>query len=352
MNENSQMSAMLQMIDRPAFFASGGKITQVNTPARLRLIEPGADLSSIFVTGSAEYQGFERGCLYLTIAVAGCSYTCSVTKMDTQDLFVLEQGTDSNSLNALALAAEHLRIPLSDLILSVDNIANEDDPKKAKLYHALYKLQRVIGNMSDAAYAVSSPPKLEQIDVVSVFREVLEKSTTLSSQGSNIHIKYNLPKTPVYTLVDRALLSRAIYNTISNAIKFAPSGAKIDISVYVSGDKLYFSVVNPVENPALATGDMFIRYNRSPGIQDSRFGIGLGMTMVHAAASAHGGAVLVRQHPGNHLETLMTLSLRKSKNATLRAPVLRPDNYGGQDQALVELSDILSSNLYGGNDRY
>ncbi len=352
MSENNPISAMLQMIDRPAFFASDGKITQVNTPAKLRLIEPGTNLSTIFVTGSTEYQSLEKGCLYLTISVSGCNYTCSVTKMKTQDLFVLEQNTDSGSLNALALAAEHLRLPLSDLILSVDNFANEDDPEKAKLFHALYKLQRVIGNMSDAAYAISSPPKLEQIDAVSVFREVLEKSETLSSQGSSVRIKYNLPKTPVYTLIDRALLSRAIYNTISNAIKFAPSGAKIDISLYVSGDKLYFSVVNPVENPALATGDMFIRYNRPPGIQDSRFGIGLGMTMVHAAASAHGGAVLVRQHPGNHLETIMTISLRKSKNATLRAPVLRPDCYGGQDQALVELSDILSSNLYSGKERY
>ena len=42
---------------------------------------------------------------------------------------------------------------------------------------------------------------------------------------------------------------------------------------------------------------IFHRYLRQPGIEDSRFGLGLGIRMVHSAAQKHGGTLLISRVP-------------------------------------------------------
>ena len=74
--------------------------------------------------------------------------------------------------------------------------------------------------------------------------------------------------------------------------------------------------------------------------------MGLGMLYVCAAASAHGGTVLLRQPEGKGLSVTMTLSIKNNQPGTLRSDVFPIDYSGGQDHALLELSDALPFELY------
>ena len=93
-------------------------------------------------------------------------------------------------------------------------------------------------------------------------------------------------------------------------------------------------------------GNLFSRYTREPGLEDSRHGIGLGLSLICSVAALHGGTVLV-DHP---LETgtrvTMTMAIRSGSSTTLHSPRIRVDYAGEWDHSLLELSDILPTSLY------
>ena len=92
-------------------------------------------------------------------------------------------------------------------------------------------------------------------------------------------------------------------------------------------------------------GSLFHRYMREPAIEDSRFGLGLGMTLVRSAAAIHGGTVLLEQKDGT--QVAMTIAIRKQPPGSLRSPKLRIGDYtGGRDIGLLEFSDSLPVHSY------
>ena len=90
---------------------------------------------------------------------------------------------------------------------------------------------------------------------------------------------------------------------------------------------------------------MFQRYLRQPGIEDGRFGMGLGMVLIRSAAARHGGTVLIDQPNGTGTRVSMTITISQD-TASLRSPVLRVDYSGEQDHGLVELADCLPLDAY------
>ena len=91
---------------------------------------------------------------------------------------------------------------------------------------------------------------------------------------------------------------------------------------------------------------IFHRYLRQPGIEDSRWGLGLGMVLIRSAAASHGGTVLIDSPTGAGTRVTMTLAIRQRTEAALRSPILRVDYAGERDHGLIELSDSLPAALY------
>ena len=96
-------------------------------------------------------------------------------------------------------------------------------------------------------------------------------------------------------------------------------------------------------------GSLFHRYLRQPGIEDSRFGLGLGIRMVHSVALQHGGTLLVSQGENGGTRTVMTLAIRQREQTQMRSPVFPLDYSGGFDHTLVELADVLPAELFDGS---
>ena len=160
-----------------------------------------------------------------------------------------------------------------------------------------------------------------------------------------MHLTYQLPAERIFTLANSAHLERAVYNLISNAAKFSPVGAEISVQLVRKGERLALSVTDPGCGIS-QKGDVFTRYQRQPGLEDSRNGIGLGMVMIRSAAAAHGGAVLIDAPDGQGTRVTMTLAIRQRKDTAVRSPMLRIDYAGERDHCLLELSDVLPTKLY------
>ena len=80
---------------------------------------------------------------------------------------------------------------------------------------------------------------------------------------------------------------------------------------------------------------LFTRYLRQPGLEDGRFGIGLGMVLIRGAAANHGGTVLI-DHPEEDLTRItMTLAIRQNTATVFRSPLLHTDYSGERDHTLL-----------------
>lgn len=351
MEERNETNTMLQLMTQPAFRVEEGVISYVNQAAAGYFVEAGQSIAPLIVCGGEEYEEFCGGCLYVTLSIGGCTVGASVTQVEDAHIFVLEQHTELPQLQALALAAMELREPLSSMLILADRmlpgIAKNDDTlsaQAAQMNRRLYQLQRIISNMSDAAvYAQAPQVPMEYVEICGFLEETLEKTAALSEQAG-VRLEYTLPREMIYTLADSDKLERAVYNILSNAIKFTPEGGVIQAKLVQKNKRLYFSVTNPRNGPG-PQGNIYTRFLRQPGLEDSRNGIGLGMVLVRSVAAVHGGAVLVDQADDNTRITL-TMQMRRSNPGTVRSPSMRIDYAGERDHGLMELADVLPASAY------
>lgn len=345
MNPESNYETILSQMNQPAFLVQNGVITAVNGNAANHFAETGMDIGEMIVAGKEEYSQLTQGSLYLTIEICGTQYPCCVSCLENAQLFTLELDTAKAELQVLSLVAQQLSFPISELSVLFNQLEDVDENKKSKISQSLFRLRRMIGNMADASRYTTAQAAQNTADIAALFGEILEKAQTLLSE-SGINLVYTVPNGPVYSQVNQELIRRAVYNLLSNGAKFSDQGSNIDARLIQSGNKLYFTVSSKNSNKNLAAGNLFNRYTRQPGLEERKYGLGLGMALIHAAAMAHNGTVLIQQDPDEMIRITMTLSITKGNDNTVRSPQLFPDVYGGNDQALIELSDVLSSELY------
>lgn len=344
--------AMLALLPQPSFCAENGTIVHVNDAARQLQITPGIQIMDILQTGKEEFSHFNNGCLYLTIALSECQFSACVTKVNNWDVFTIEQADYRSLLQPLALAAKELRRPLAGIMTVADSLfpslAQADDPRIARqiaqLNRSLYQLQRIIGNMSDAGRVKTSASTLEVRNICSILYELVQDMDELAAKNELV-FRYHLPAQDIFCAVDAELLERAVYNLISNAFKFTPKGGQIELNLQQQRNHLYLSVTNHGVIPSELLSGVFTRYLRSPAIEDSRYGIGLGMVMVRSAAAAHGGTVLVEQLDNQYVRVTLSIPLTQ-KNTILRSHIQKVDYAGERSHLLIELSDCLGTENY------
>lgn len=345
MEKNKELRDWLNLLIRPGFYVEEGRITQVNAAAQGLLLEPGMDIGPLITSGLESYQNFQTGCLYVQLTLSGMAFHGCVTKDGDADVFILDADAGDTALQALSLAARELRAPLSAVMHGVQAMREENNPQAAALNRGLYQLLRLVGNMSDAGRGPGNA-RMETADLTAFFDELFEK-TAVFAQSAGIRLEYQGLSKPVLCLADRELLERAVLNLLSNAMKFTPKGGTVRVTLFAGGTSLRLSVWD--SGPGIAQeiqGNLFSRYLRQPGIEDSRFGLGLGMVLVRSAAAAHGGAVLIDQPEGWGTRVTITVALRREKAEVLRSPTMRIDYAGERDHALTELSDCLPVSLY------
>lgn len=352
MEQRKHEMGLLDLMDRPAFCVADGTITQINAAAAAFGLAPRMELAPLLANGSEEYTAFESGCLYLSLALDGARMGASVTRLEDFDVFCLEETEDNRELRAMALAAMELRAPLSAVMVTAQRLfpvsGLEDEPgtreQVAQINRGLYQMLRALDNMSDAGHYTATA-RMETLNLTCLLAEIFEKAAALLEQAQH-RLVYEGLEQAIYGQADREKLERAVLNMVSNAVKFSPPGSTIQAKLTRHRQKLYLSVEdNGSGIPAGILGNVYTRYQRQCGMEDTRFGIGLGMVLIRAAADVHGGAVLMDQPHGTGTRITLTLAIRQGQGE-VRSGLLSPDYSGEMDHALIELSDCLPPSLY------
>lgn len=342
MEDKMETMELLDLVAAPVFCVHKGFIESVNPAAAKLLLQPGMSLDCLMVTGQTLYSQLDTGCLYVTLDIYGVTCGASVSRKGERDIFVLEQAIDSGELRALALAARELRAPLSEAMVAASRLSDSDTV--SRLGHSLHQLLRIVSNMSDAS-GCSPVFRPQNRNMDALFREICEKAAVLT-ESTGVRLQYSGLSEEVVSSADAQLLERALLNLISNALKFTSVGGTIQVSLTRQGNFLSLRVTDSGSGiPADVRANLFRRHLREPAIEDSRYGLGLGLLLVRNAAASHGGAVLIDHPSGRGTRVTMTLAIRPA-SGQLHSNALHVDYAGEQDHAKIELSDCLPASLY------
>lgn len=348
MDSQANIAQMLELIERPAFCVLDGLIIYANSAAAAHLVPVGTPITPLISVGTEEYASFTQGCLYLCVTIAGTSYETSVTVVGEHHIFTLDTSSVAQ-LQTLALAAKELREPLNRIMAISDHLphALDTDPKTAdmiaRMNRGLYQILRIVNNMSDAGS--QAMPRMELRDVPAVMQELFDQAAEYCTcVGVTLEFE-NLPTT-IYSLIDSQRLERGIYNILSNALKYTENGGCIQARLTRRRHTLYLTIADSgcgmEQTNFFAPFDRFLR---EPGIEDSRHGLGLGLTLVRNAAAVHGGTVLLEHSKESGTRVTMSLPIRQNISS-LHSPTIQIDYAGERDHALIELSDSLPHTLY------
>lgn len=350
-----QLTASAEMLKRivcPAFLVKDGIVVEANDAALQRMITVGASVYNIITVGGADYEQYSSGKLYLQLATGNTS----VTQTPYGHLFCMESIYEMPELQAFALAAQHLREPLSTAMVSADSLLQsntiQNDPESKKqlgqINRSLYQLIRAVSNMSDAALCgTTRTPNFELCDATAFFSELIEKCSGLATKA-NRKLIYNGPKTSVRCMIDTELIERAVLNLISNAIKFSTDGGSIRITLRNVDQRLSLMVDNKGNGVQRNMyNNLFAQFLRHPGIEDGRLGIGLGLSIVRGAAAIHHGTVLLDASEKNGVRITFTISTELPGTVIAKSPIKLIGGYsGGWDNYLIELSDVLPDTAF------
>ena len=333
----------------PAFSVKENIITALNQSAEALLLSPGTDVRELLETGLEEYAAFSGGCLYLKLQLSSKGCGAAVTREGEYDLFLLDQEPEDADLRSLALAARELRNPLSNLMIAADALKNGMDENSilqeqlARLNRSLHQMHRLINNMSDAGRSdLLTPAGIH--DWKRLIYDIFEK-VSAQLEETNVTVTFEGLDQSVLGLANVGQLERAILNIVSNAVKFMPEGGTIHASLVRKNNMLQLSIQDTgcgIADNVL--GNVFSRYQRQPGIEDSSYGIGLGMVLIRAAAADHGGTVLIDRPEGTGTRVTMTMAIRQDA-PLLKTPMI-PPVVDGSLQVLTELSDVLPWEFY------
>lgn len=346
MEQRKDSPGLLDLLPHPGFLVQENTIVRVNAPAAAMQIAVGTPISELLAACLEDYRSFSGGCLYLTLSLSGISVGACALRMEDGDVFLLEDEQENAVLRSMALASRQLRLPLSNVMVSAESLFAHlpENPEAreaaARLNRGLYQLLRLVGNMSDADSGLT---RQETLSIGGVFDEIFEKAGVLCQQAG-FCLDYSGLKEDLFAMADRQQLERAVYNLLSNAMKFAPRGSTITAQITRRDNRLYLQIQDSGESPRPA--DLFHRYLRQSTLEDSRFGIGLGMVLVRACAASHGGTVLIDTPETGGTRVTLTMTLRQNPDTVLHSPTLRVDYTGGRDSALIELSQQLPWELY------
>jgi signal transduction histidine kinase len=193
--------------------------------------------------------------------------------------------------------AHDLRGPLSAARLAAGLLAMEPaslDERRdlaVKIDHNIDRVDRMIRDLLDASRIRAGEPlplRLDKCDLVALAEQVADEARAL--HGDRFIVESRGSVRGIWSHED---LHRAIWNLVTNAVKYGAARQPITISVMRDDDVVRVVVHNVGDPIPIAEQQrIFDAYLRAPSAEASgQLGWGLGLALVRGAAEAHGGHV-------------------------------------------------------------
>lgn len=237
------------------------------------------------------------------------SYLCHIARLGSLRLdgwvAVLNDVTELKELDRLKsemvrMASHDLKNPLMGAFAYLDLIRDEAGSSDTKslmsltdtLETQLERMERIIGgilNLEKMAIVGSHIALCSPVDIVE--RAVDELKHMIDDKDINVHVRLHVEGS--FVRVDVEQFTRVLVNLLENAIKFSPSGGKVDVEVHREDANIVFSVRDEgIGIPGAIRSKVFDRFFRGQqaGVEHVS-GTGLGLSLVKTIVENHNGRV-------------------------------------------------------------
>lgn len=233
-----------------------------------------------------------------------------------------EIGTLTESFNAMAESlsrneerrsefvanvSHELRTPMTTIAGFADGLLDGTIPESEerkyleKISSETKRLSRLVRTMLDMSRLQGADPaaRMTRFDLTEmVVQTVLSFEPRVTRK--RLDMVLNMPEEGLFVRGDVDALTRVVYNLADNAVKFAPEGTELTISVWKQNGLAYTSVQNRGDTiPREELPLIFDRFHKSDRSRSKdREGVGLGLYMVKAIIAAHQQNIFVTSENG------------------------------------------------------
>ena len=205
----------------------------------------------------------------------------------------------------VAAIAHEIKTPLTAIqgsseIISDQLVPDEQRSEIAGMIHRESKrLTQLVHTFLDVERMAAGSLALETqpVDLAILCEEVLERARLYGARKS---ITINAAVPHLVVQADGDLLSFALYNLLTNAVKYSPKRSTVSLTAEDKGNEIAVSVADegygiaPIEQKKIF--DRFYRVRR--GQADNEEGTGIGLAMVKEIVSQHGGRIELDSREG------------------------------------------------------
>lgn len=232
-----------------------------------------------------------------------------------------DEAVDANRAKDLFLAfvSHELRSPLNAIlgwskILLTKNVDDETRRNALETIERSARVQtKLINDLVDSARVASGKIRLEfrPTNLYEVVK-VSFNSQKPSAEANNLTYEFTSDNTSINVFGDAGRLQQVFSNLISNAVKFTPNGGDVSVDIRTTGDVAVATVEDSGKGISQdSLPNIFRQFSQAdPANEESRSGLGLGLSIVNILVGKHGGTVVAESNgPGRGSRFTVTLPL-------------------------------------------
>jgi two-component system sensor histidine kinase KdpD len=218
----------------------------------------------------------------------------------------------------LSMVSHDFRSPLASIKASVTGLLQAGAPWDAETQQELLqgidqetdRLNRMVGNILSLSrlQADAWRPQCELASLAEVVGAALEPF----GREEDSRLDVSLPRDRDDVWLDAVQIAQVIHNLVDNALKYSPSGSRVELRGFVEGDKLVLEVLD--RGAGIPPGDeerIFEPFYRAPGLRESAVpGVGIGLAVCRGLVEAHGGRLTAANREGGGAALRMSLPLQ------------------------------------------
>lgn len=184
---------------------------------------------------------------------------------------------------------------------------------KANLMTALIEDLFELSKLDTADYPLAS--EFRVTDLGELVREIAAENYDLFEQ-KHFNLTLSIPTEELMVRLHPTMMSRAISNLLTNALKYNPEGTSVDIELVHVQDKVVLTVSdNGIGIPESIRDTLFDPFVRGNAARTSDGGTGLGLSIAKKAIELHGGELTLLSTAGR---TTFQITLSRPGTEALR----------------------------------
>ena len=212
--------------------------------------------------------------------------------------------------------AHEIRTPLTTLKgnieAMIDGVWEISEERLYRCYEEISRITRLIGEIDRINELESQESQLQKttFDLTELAQQIVDNFQPMLVENK---LNCSVSGDRVFISADRDKIHQVLTNLLANAIKFTPSGGRIDLYVSQSKGTTSFRIIDNGQGiPPEEVGQIFERFYMAEPSRNSKLGgQGIGLSIVKGIVNAHQGTISVDSIYGKG--TTFTINLPKAK---------------------------------------